>query len=103
MAQLAAEPPTALPTMQPLDATQSAQLKSLGDKSQAVATKMAPLMVDAEKIMAKCGDDEACLTREAQKMGRPWAKLVVPSIGSKTQQGPAGTLAAPPISSARIW
>ena len=27
---------------------------------------------------------------EAQKIGRPCAKLVVPSIGSKTQQGPAG-------------
>src|SRR5574341_290207 len=26
---------------------------------------------------------------DEQKIGRPWAKLVVPSIGSKTQQGPA--------------
>ncbi len=26
-------------------------------------------MADAEKIMAKCGDDEDCITREAMKMG----------------------------------
>jgi hypothetical protein len=69
VAHLSAEPPTAMPTLQPLDAAQSGQLKSLGDKTQVAATKMAPLMADAEKIMAKCGDDEACITREAQKMG----------------------------------
>src|SRR5688572_4758171 len=40
VAQLVAELPTALPTLQPLDAAQTAQLKSLGDKTQAVATKM---------------------------------------------------------------
>lgn len=69
VADLAAQAPTPMPTLQALDAAQTAQLKSMGDKSQAVATKMAPMMADAEKIMAKCGEDEACLTREAQKMG----------------------------------
>jgi ribosome-binding ATPase YchF (GTP1/OBG family) len=69
VAELAAQAPTAMPTLQALDAAQTAQLKSLGDKSQAVATKMAPMMADVEKMMAKCGEDEACLTRETQKMG----------------------------------
>jgi len=69
VADLAAQAPTAMPTLQALDAAQTAQLKSLNDKSQGAANKMAPMMADVEKIMAKCGEDEACLTRETQKMG----------------------------------
>jgi hypothetical protein len=68
-AQLAAQPPTAMPTVQAIDPSQMAALQGKSDKSQAVATKMAPMMADVQKIMAKCGDDEACLTRETQKMG----------------------------------
>lgn len=41
----------------------------MSNKAQSVATQMAPMMANAEKILAKCGDDEACITREAQKMG----------------------------------
>src|SRR5258708_22865576 len=37
-----------------------------------------------------------------QKIGRPCAKFVVPSMGSNTQHGPAGASAAPPSSSARM-
>ena len=66
---LAAQPATASPTMQLLDAAQTAQLKTMGDKSQAMATKMAPMMAGAEAITAKCGEDEGCISREAQKMG----------------------------------
>ena len=66
---LAAHPATASPTMQPLDAAQTAQLKTMADKSQAINVKMAPMMASAEAIMAKCGEDEGCITREAQKMG----------------------------------
>jgi len=68
VADLAAQATTAMPTLQAIDAAQTAELKSKSDKAQAVATQMAPMMADAEKIMAKCGDDEACITREAQKM-----------------------------------
>lgn len=68
-AELAAQPATAMPTVQAIDASQMAQLQGKGDKAQAVATKMAPMMADVQKIMAKCGDNEACLTRETQKMG----------------------------------
>jgi hypothetical protein len=46
-----------------------AELKGQGDKAQTVATKMAPMMADAQAIIAKCGDNEACITRETQKMG----------------------------------
>jgi hypothetical protein len=68
-AELAAQPATAMPTVQAIDASQMAQLQGKSDKAQAVATQMAPMMADVQKIMARCGEDEACLTRETQKMG----------------------------------
>ncbi|MDP2371458.1 hypothetical protein [Rhodoferax sp.] len=69
VAELAAQPATAMPSLQAIDAAQMAELQGKGQKAQAVATQMAPMMADVGKIMAKCGEDEACLTREAQKMG----------------------------------
>lgn len=69
VAELAAQPATAMPTVQAIDASQMAELKGKTEKAQSVATQMAPMMADVEKVMAKCGDNEACMTREAQKMG----------------------------------
>ena len=69
VAELAAQPVTAMPTVQAIDASQKAELKGKSDKAQSVATQMAPMTADVQKMMAKCGEDEACLTREAQKMG----------------------------------
>jgi hypothetical protein len=68
-ADLAAQPVSALPTLQAVDASQMAALKDKTKKAQAVHTQMEPMMADVQKIMAKCGEDEACLTRESQKMG----------------------------------
>lgn len=69
VANLVAQPATAMPTVQAIDASQMAELKGKTAKSQAVAKKMEPLMADVQKIMKKCGEDEACITRETQKMG----------------------------------
>jgi hypothetical protein len=69
VADLAAQAATAMPTLQAIDAAQTTELKNKSEKAQAVATQMAPMMEDVQKIMAKCGDDEACITRETQKMG----------------------------------
>jgi hypothetical protein len=69
VAELAAQPVTAMPTVQAIDASQKAELKGKSDKAQSVATQMAPMTADVQKIMAKCGEDEACITREVQKMG----------------------------------
>jgi hypothetical protein len=67
--ELAARPATGMPTLQAPDASQMAALKDKGRKVQAVHTDMAPMMADVEKIMAKCGENEACITRESQKLG----------------------------------
>ena len=69
VAELAAQVVTAMPTLQAIDAAQMAELEGKSKKAQAAATKMAPMMATAEAIMARCGDDEACISREAQKMG----------------------------------
>ena len=69
VADLAAQPVTAMPTVQAIDAAQMSRLQGRGDKAQAVATQMAPMVGNIEKIMAKCGGDEACMTREIEKMG----------------------------------
>lgn len=68
-ADLAAQPVTAMPTVQAINAAQMSQLQGKSDKAQAVATQMAPMVGNIEKIMAKCGDNEACMTREIEKMG----------------------------------
>jgi hypothetical protein len=68
-AELVAQAPQPLPAMHKPDAQQMADLGAKQAKGQAAAAKMAPLMDSVEKIMAKCGDNEACITRETQKLG----------------------------------
>jgi hypothetical protein len=68
-ADLAAQPATAMPTVAAIDAAQSAALAARAEKAQAFGKQSTPMMADVQKIMARCGEDEACLTREAQKMG----------------------------------
>ena len=68
VADLVAQPATAMPTVQAIDAAQMAQLQGQSDKAQAIAGQMAPMAAEAQKAIAKCGNDEACMTREAMKM-----------------------------------
>ena len=69
VADLAAQPTTPTPTMQVFDAAQTADIKNTAAKAESAARKMAPMMADVEKIMAKCGDDEACIARESMALG----------------------------------
>lgn len=73
-AQLAAKAPTAMPTVQVMDGAQIAQLEGKQAKAQSMATQMAPMQVDIQKIMARCGDNEDCISREVQKMGAAMAQ-----------------------------
>jgi hypothetical protein len=68
--ELAAQAPTAMPTLQGMSGAQTAELQGMQVKAQAATSQYAPMMADAEKIAAKCGNDEACVVREAQKMGQ---------------------------------
>lgn len=73
VADLASLAPLALPTIQALDAAQTAKLDKQTGQIKKMHTEMAPMMADVEKAMAKCGEDEACITREVQKMGAAMA------------------------------
>lgn len=72
-AQLAAQAPTPLPGLHQLDAGQQAELAnkrtSAADSVQKVQQKTAPMMADIESIMAKCGDDEACMEKAVASYG----------------------------------
>ncbi len=72
-ADLAAQPATAMPTTQTLDAAQTAELKGMDAKARSLEKKTQPMMADVQKIIEKCGEDEACITRETQKMGAAMA------------------------------
>jgi len=73
-AQLAAKAPSAMPTVQMIDDAQMAQLQGKQAKAQSMATQMAPMQMDIQKIMARCGDNEDCISREVQKMGAAMAQ-----------------------------
>ncbi len=68
VADLVAHPAAPTPQLQALDAAQTAQIKSMSDKAQVASAAMAPMVEGAQAAMAKCGDDDACFAREAQKM-----------------------------------
>ncbi len=68
-AELIAQTPQPLPTMHEMEAGQKADLKNRQEKAQNAQEKMAPVQADIQQIMAKCGEDEACLEREIQKYG----------------------------------
>jgi len=68
VAELVAQPATAMPTVQAIDAAQMAELQGKSAKAQAISGQMAPMVADAQKAIAKCGSDEACITHEAMKM-----------------------------------
>lgn len=68
-ADLRSTAPTALPAMQALDGAQMAQLDRQATQMRQFATAAEPVTADVGKIMAKCGEDEACLERQMAKMG----------------------------------
>ncbi|HET9653477.1 MAG TPA: hypothetical protein VFP36_14865 [Usitatibacter sp.] len=73
-AQLTAQAPTPLPTVQPMDASHMAKAEGQAARMQGVTAQMAPMAMDIEKILARCGENEACVSREVQKMGNAMAQ-----------------------------
>ncbi len=96
-ADLIAQTPQSLPTMHEMEEGQKADLKNKQEKVQSAQEKMAPLQADIEKIMAKCGEDEACMQREIQKYGMAnsdsatmnSARSAKKDVEVATKQGPA--------------
>jgi hypothetical protein len=68
-ADMVAEGVQPLPSMQALDAAQSADLKNKQSHAMSAAQNMAPMMGDVQAIVAKCGEDEACIEQAIAKYG----------------------------------
>lgn len=68
-AELVAEAPAALPRLQAPDAQQMAKIDQQRAQAEKMSRQMAPAMSGVEALLAKCGEDEACIEREAVRMG----------------------------------
>lgn len=69
VAQLSAGAPKPLPAVHTIETAQIENMKSKAAKAEAIGTRMAPSMDAAMKIAEKCGDNDACMEREAMKLG----------------------------------
>lgn len=68
--QLTALKPTGFPGLHPHDASQRQAETARMAHAERAAEAMAPMMADAMKIVERCGDDEACITRETLKLSQ---------------------------------
>jgi hypothetical protein len=62
--------------------------------AQSAATNMQPMMEQAQKIMETCGDDTACMQREAMKMARGIDPNSKPMQDAKAAIGAASVMPA---------
>jgi hypothetical protein len=71
--ELVAEAPASLPRLQAPDAQQMGRIDQQRAQAEKMSRQMAPAMSGVEALLAKCGEDEACIEREAVKMGNAMA------------------------------
>ncbi|GAB2175390.1 hypothetical protein [Dongia sp. agr-C8] len=69
-ATLIAEKPAGFGAMHQPDAGENAAMQQRQEAAAAGAQNMQGMMDMAQKIMEKCGDDEACITQETMKMSQ---------------------------------
>ncbi len=91
-AELAAEAPSPLPAMHAMDSAQTADLQGKTARAQGAQQKMQPMMADIEKLMAQCGDDDACIERGVMEYGSkmqmtPQLKSAGEDIAAASRQG----------------
>lgn len=67
--ELVAEAPASLARLQAPDAQQMARIDQQRAQAEKMSRQMAPAAAGVEALLAKCGEDEACIEREAVKMG----------------------------------
>lgn len=91
--QLTAAGPAPMPSLQPLEAGQQARLQQQSAQMNKMAEQSAPLMASAQAIMEKCGDDDACMEREAAKLGQRMAGTPQMDATLKTGKETAAVLA----------
>lgn len=102
-AQLAAQPPTAMPTVKAMESSQLAGLQGQSTKMQGVAARMGSMQMDIQAIMARCGESEACISREVQKMGAAMAQDPKQMAAMNASKRDAQALAGPGAMRYQAW
>ena len=102
-AQLAAQPPTAMPTVQAIDSSNMAKLQGQATKIQGVTAQMGSMQGDIQKIMARCGENEECISREVQKMGAAMAQDPKQMAAMNAAKKDAQALAGPGVMRYQAW
>lgn len=94
-ATLKAEKPMTLPALHKMEQAQAADLENKQVAATRAAGAMQPMMNDVMALMAKCGEDEACLEREVAAYGmgnseeiNKTREQVAPDFATVAQQGP---------------
>lgn len=95
-AEVTAQKPTSHATMAAPDAARAAEPQRKSQQAAASLKPMQPMMASAEKIVAACDGNEACIEREVQKMALGMsggevsrAQATGEQVKSLTAQGPA--------------
>lgn len=71
--ELAADAPASQARLQAPDAQQMAKVDQQRAQAEKMSSQMAPTVAGVEALLAKCGEDEACIEREAVRMGNAMA------------------------------
>ena len=66
---LVAQPASPLPQIQPPSADEVAGMKRQNEQVQRAAAEAAPMMAEVQKIVARCGNDRACVERATSQLG----------------------------------
>ena len=68
VAQMMAEKHSPVAALLPATAAEKKDLADRQQRAVSGAQKASPMMSDIQKVMERCGDDEACMQREAMKL-----------------------------------
>ncbi len=94
-ATLKAEKPSPLPGLHKMEQAQVSDLEGKQAAAMRAADTMQPMMQDVMALMAKCGEDEACLEREVAAYGMGNSEEInqtrekaAPDFATVSKQGP---------------
>lgn len=81
-ARLVADRVSPVSGARPMEASTQQALNNRQARAASGQQKMAPLMADVEKLLAKCGEDEACMERESMRLLGGMDRQTVRSAGA---------------------
>lgn len=101
-ADLTARKPAPMPTLQKPDGAQAASMAKQGAQVSQAHAQMAPMMANAQAIVERCRNDQACIERETMKMGAAMAGTPQMDAAQKTRRETAAAT-APDEAAYQLW